>query len=68
MKLRINACFIFEPTDIPSRDHMINAFNAIKPKLVNIDDLERSYITVHNCYHDVVPERPCEVLFEWVKE
>lgn len=65
MKIRIQADFVLDPTDISSRDAVTNVFQRIKSKLLALDTLEYSQVTIQRCYHDEVPPKPCEVMFQW---
>jgi len=68
MKLRADICIVINPADTPTRDSVINFFNALKPKLLKLNLQETSRIVVQKCYHDETPVKPCEVILEWHKE
>jgi len=65
MKIRIQADFVLDPTDISSRDAVTTVFQQIKSKLQGLSALEYSQVTIQKCYHDEVPPKPCEVVFQW---
>ncbi len=64
-RIRIDA--FVDITDTATRDQIKNGIVALQSKLKRANAVETSRIEVHKCFHDEVPPKPCEVIYEWEK-
>lgn len=64
MKLRLRGDFILNPTD-PLNQTIKDFLVANQSHFLKIDDMNTSSIIVEKCYHDEIPIKPCEKIFEW---
>lgn len=53
--------------DTATRDKIRNGIVALRDKMQRANEFETSRIEVHKCYHDEIPPKPCEILYEWEK-
>ena len=63
-RVRIDAAFD-SGTDA---DKLKAGIIALQGKLKRINAVETSTIMVEKCFHDEIPPKPCEILYQWTKE
>ncbi len=66
-KFRVRIDAILDINDTTTRDKIRDSIVALQSKMKRANQFETSSIKVEKCYHDEIPTKPCEVLYEWEK-
>ena len=67
-KYRITIDAFVDVNDTNTRNKIKDGIVALQSKLKRANAVETSRISVHKCYHDETPNKPCEPpIYEWEK-
>lgn len=67
-KIRIQIDAFVDVNDTTTRNKLRDGIIALQGKLRRSNAVETSRISVHKCYHDETPNKPCDApIYEWKK-
>ena len=65
MKLRLRTDLVIDPLETELVNNIKTFLLNNKDKFLTVNEDMTSRVMVEKCYHDEIPLKPCELIFEW---